>query len=181
MKNTSRKILFLSAFFAASALYAATSPTVDITVKAGHKIVREIKTDANGNFTIGTLPAGYYTLEFRARKSAALKNQQFSIAVDGIKTSGRDDAVSGQYLVGGVALDVQAVAGRRVSGQVTTGAAVALKNTKKRMVWLPPELGSNLPGHWVEAGSSPPAPARHWGYISLDEVRKWQDHGDIMQ
>ena len=100
-------------------------------------------------------------------------------AVDGIKTSGRDDAISGQYLVGGVALDVQAVAGKTVSGQVTTGPTAALSVTKKRMVWIPPELGSYLPGHWVEADSAPPAPARHWGYISIDDVRKWQDHGDV--
>jgi hypothetical protein len=143
--------------------------------------VKQVKTDANGYFTIGTLPAGDYTLEFRARKSPGLKNQQFSIAIDGTKTSGRQGGVSGQYLVGGVALDVEMVAGKTVSGQVTTGSIAAVKNTKKEMVWIPQEIGSNLPGHWVEEGSAQTVTARNWGHIRIEDVRRMQDHNDVSQ
>jgi len=181
MKNAFRKILFLSALFAASVLYAASAPTVDIAVrqKAGRKIVKRVTTDSNGYFTLGTLPAGDYTLEFRAPKSTDLKNQQFSIAIDGTKTSGTQGGVSGKYLTGGVALDVEMVAGKKVSGQVTTGPMAAVTNTKKKMVWVPQEIGSNLPGHWAEEGSAQTVTSRNWGHIKIDDMRKMQDHNDL--
>ena len=45
--------------------------------------------------------------------------------------------------------------GARIRGQVASGA---LKN----MVWISPEPGSNLPGHWVEEGSPEAKAARHY-------------------
>jgi hypothetical protein len=36
-----------------------------------------------------------------------------------------------------------------------------------------------MPGKWVEKGSAEEVPARNQGYIRTEDVRKWQDHGDV--
>jgi hypothetical protein len=135
MKNVAHNIVFFLIVCAASVVYGANVPTVDITVKenAAGKTVKRLKTDFHGNFALGALPAGAYTLEFRAKKSADLKNQQFSIAIDGIKKSGKQGGISGDSLVGGVALNVEVASGAKVTGQFTTGVDVTVKNSEKRM------------------------------------------------
>jgi hypothetical protein len=54
-----------------------------------------------------------------------------------------------------------------------------VKNANKKMVWVPQEIGSNLPGHWVEEGSAETVASHNWGHIKIDDVRKMQDHNDV--
>jgi hypothetical protein len=151
MKKIARLTPFLLTLFAVSAVYGA-SPVVNITVKQrpGAKIVKQVTTDSSGNFSIGSLPPGSYTLEFRSQKSADVRNKQFSIALDGTKASGKQ-SVAGNSLVGGVAVNMEVEPKANVSGQVTTGPTAA---QKKKMIWVPPMLGSNMPGRYVEEGSA---------------------------
>jgi hypothetical protein len=181
MKNVAQNIVFFLIICAASVVYGANVPTVSVTVKenAAGKTVKRLKTDSHGNFALGALPAGAYTLEFRAKQSADLKNQQFSIAIDGIKKSGKQGGISGDSLVGGVALNVEVASGTKVAGQVTTGVNVAVKNSKKKMVWIPKQIGTNKPGHWAEEDSAEVIPDHNAGLLRTEDIVKMQAHEDI--
>jgi hypothetical protein len=176
MKNANRRFLVLLVFFAASALGEAVSaPVVDITVKdrPRGRVVKQVTTDAKGIFFIGTLPEGSYVLEFRAKVAPDLKKQQFSIAVDGIKQSGKQGGITGNSLVGGVALNVEVARSSKVSGQVGLGANAPQKT---KMVWILPILGSHQPGRWVEEGSAEEVLSRTRGNLRTDQVRQIQDN-----
>jgi hypothetical protein len=174
MKDISRALFVLFTLFLATVVYGAT-PSVHITVKQkpGGKIVKQIKTDANGNFALGSLPAGAYTLEFRSQKPTDVRDKQFSIAIDGTKTSGKQ-SVAGNSLAGGVALNVEVGPAAKVTGQVATGPTAA---QKKKMVFMPPMVGSNMPGRWVEEGSPEEIASRSRGIISKDRIQNLQSKG----
>jgi hypothetical protein len=157
MKNIARLTPLLLTLFVASAVYGA--PVISVTVKQnpGNKIVKQVTTSNDGRFQIGNLAPGGYTFEFRSQRSADVKDRQFSIAVDGTKTKGKQ-SVAGNSLVSGVAVTVQVGPNAHVTGQVVAGATTALK---KRMVWAPPLLGSNMPGRWVEEGSAEHVSSKH--------------------
>jgi hypothetical protein len=172
MKNISRTILGLFTFFIVSAVCQA-APPVNITVKQrpGGKIVKQLKTDSSGNFALGSLAPGAYTLEFRAQQSTDVRNKQFSLALDGTKASGKQ-SVAGNSLVGGVALNVEVGPAANVTGQVGAGPDAA---QKKQMVWIPPMLGSHMPGHWAEKGSAEEIASRTRGNIRRESIQKIQD------
>jgi hypothetical protein len=176
MKTILRSILLLAALFAATAVFAV--PTVNITVKqtAGGQTVKQVKTDSAGNFWLGSLPAGQYTLEFRSPRSPQLKNMEFFIAIDGTKKTGTQGGISGGSLVGGVAVNVEVGPSAHVTGQIAVGPDAA---QRKQMVYVPPLLGSHMPGKWVEKGSAEAVLPRNQGQIRTEDIRKWQDHGDV--
>jgi hypothetical protein len=155
----------------------AANPIVAVTLRytTKGKILKQVETDSSGHFTLGTFPASTYILEFRARKRAGIQDQRFAIQVDGIKAKGRQGGIPADYLVGGFGLDVETTPGVPVKGQVTTGS---LAPTKK-MIWVPREIGSYFPGHWVEEGSSRAVAASNVSYMRIDSIRKMQDHNDM--
>jgi hypothetical protein len=65
-----------------------------------------------------------------------------------------------------------------ITGQIVVDTKVAMKDGKK-MVWIPPRIGSNLPGRWVLADSAEAIAAQNSGEIRREDVKKWQDHGDV--
>jgi hypothetical protein len=174
MKTILRSILLFAALFAATAIFAV--PTVDITVKqrAGGKIVKQAKSDSGGSFSLGRLPAGEYSLEFRSAGSSQAKETEFSISIDGIKKTSRSD-VSGGSLVGGVTVNVEVGPPTNVLGLIQVGPNVA----QRKMIYLAPIIGSHMPGKWVEKGSAEAVLPRNQGYVRLETVMKWQDHGDV--
>jgi len=122
-------------------------------------------TDSRGNFAMEALPAGAYTLTFRARKAQDLKSKSstskkvivatsYSIRIDGAKRAVNKSGLTSDDLLAGYDVDVDLAAGARVRGQVAAGGA-------KKMVWIPKEPGSNLPGRWVEEGSAEAKAAVH--------------------
>lgn len=148
---------------------AAGVPGVEVTVKqsAGGKTMKQVKTDAAGNFVIGALPEGNYTVEFRAKNSPELKKKHVSITVKGAKKSGSLEHVKGEQLVAGAALKLDVARGANLTGQITSGA---------KMVWIPPILGSNRPGHWVEEDSAEAKASKTRGDMSTQSVQKMQDN-----
>lgn len=148
-------------------------PAVDVTLRFSTrgKVVKRVRTDSTGHFTLGTFPAGGYIMEFRASKPAEVRNQRFAIQIDGIKAKGRQDGILAKYLLGGLGVDVETVAGTPVKGQVTTGSLAPAK----KMIWLPGEIGSNFPGHWVEEGSGRSIAGVNAGVISIEKIRRMQD------
>jgi hypothetical protein len=172
MKTAARALLVVVVLFAAAAAYGA-SPPVNVTVKQrpSGKFVKQVTSDASGNFFLGTLPAGAYVLEFRAPKPTDARNRQFSLSVAGTKTTGTQN-VSGNSLVTGVALDVELGPNANVVGQVATGPTVALR---ARMIWIPPMLGSNMPGHWAPEDSAEAQLSRTRGLMLTEHIRNMQD------
>jgi hypothetical protein len=169
MKTTVRCVAFVIVFFVACAVgRAAGVPGVEITVKqsTGGKTMKQVKTDASGNFVIGALPEGAYTLEFRAKNSAELKKKEVSITVKGAKKSGSLEHVKGEQLVAGASLKLEVARGANLTGQISSGS---------KMVWIPPSLGSNRPGHWVEADSAEAKASATRGDMSKSSVQKMQE------
>lgn len=172
MKKTLCSLLLLFLFVASSAvLNGANVPSVAITVKQNGKVVKQTQTDDNGNFVLGSLPEGAYSLEFRARRLEAFRNQQFSIGVDGIRQSG-SQGVAGDSLVGGVAVNVEVPRGSTVRGQIAVGTGAG-----KKLVWVPPMLGSNMPGHWAEEGSADHILSMNRGNVRRENIQRIQDKG----
>ncbi len=170
MNTIFRHLLIPIVFFVSCAVCGAAGVSgVDITVRqtAGGKAMKQTKSDASGKFVVGSLPEGAYTFEFRAKNSPDMKKNQVTISVAGTKKSGQLDKIPGDHLVGGVALKVEATKGANVTGQITTGP---------NMVWIPPVLGSNRPGHWVEADSAEAKTSKTRNHMSKDAVKKMQEN-----
>lgn len=71
MKNTLGKILSFVILCAASALYGGVPlPGVDVTIKQlpARTPIKQLVTDAKGNFVVDGLPAGKYAFAFRSPK-----------------------------------------------------------------------------------------------------------------
>lgn len=179
MKNMTRGILFLFALFAASALYGQQPPRgvagVDVFLKQNPS--KRATTNASGTFAFDGLPAGSYTLTFKAKKAQDTKTQSsdkvtvatsYSIRIEGAKRVVKGGLTS-DHLIGGFELQVDG-AGSNIRGQVTADGL-------KKMVWIPKEPGSNIPGRWV-AADSPEAKAAFRSNahgMSGEGLRKWVD------
>lgn len=186
MKHMTRGIVFLLVALATPVIYGGQSEPepgpgsgvagVDVLVK--RRPDTQAVTDSRGNFALDALPAGSYTLTFRARKAQDLKSKgstsdrfivatSYSIKIEGAKRPVNKSGLTSDDLLAGCDLDVDLGAVGRVRGKV---AAVALK----KMVWIPQETGSNIPGRWVEAGS-PEAKAavhHHTEQMSVEGLRQ---------
>jgi hypothetical protein len=172
-KHITRCIVFLSIGFAVTAIYGGQSPTgvagVDVIVKQSPS--KRAVTDARGNFSFATLPAGSYTLAFRPQKAKDTKTSttkvtvatSYSIKVDGTKRPVTQTGLTSDKLLAGVDIPVEVGAGAKVRGQVLAGGL-------KKMVWVAPEIGSHMPGHWVDADSKEAA-AHNTVRVSNEDFR----------
>jgi hypothetical protein len=157
MKNMMRGILFWVVALATSVGYGGQEPNgvagVDVVVKQMPS-KRDV-TNGWGIFALEPLPAGSYTLSFKARpahdsgnvtKDKVIVATLYSIKVEGTKHPVKQIGLTSDKLVAGVEIPVEVGSGAKIRGQVLPGAS-------KKMVWIPKEPGSNLPGHWAEEGS----------------------------
>jgi hypothetical protein len=155
MKKITLGIAVIAAALVSTPLHGAEAPRgvagVDVFVKQNPS--KRATTNANGTFAFDGLPAGAYTLTFRARKAQDTKNKpdnkvtvatSYAIRIDGTKRVMRSGLTS-DNLVGGFELRVEG-AGSKIRGQVTADAL-------KKMVWIAQEPGSHIPGRWVPADS----------------------------
>ena len=171
------------AAFAASPLYGEQPrgvAGVDVILKQNP--AKRAVTDARGGFAFDGLPAGSYSLTFKAKKAADTKTKSttnvtvatsYSIRIDGAKRVIKTGLTS-DNLIGGFELRVDG-AGSKIRGQVMADAL-------KKMVWIPKEPGSNIPGRWVPA-DSPEAKAAFRSNahgMSGEGLRKWTESGGDM-
>ena len=174
MKNLMRSILLLLVAFTASAIYGGQPAPgvagVDVVVKQNPS--KRAVTDARGNFAFDALPPGSYTLAFRARKaqdtpstvsSKVTVATSYSIKIEGTKRSVNQSGLTSNKLLAGVDIAVEVGAAAKVRGQVLAGGT-------KKMVWIAAELGSHMPGHWVDADSKEAA-AHNTLRVSADDFR----------
>ena len=156
MKKITLGIAIMTVALASSPLNGAEGPRgvagVEVILKQNPS--KRVMTDTRGTFALDGLPAGSYTLTFKAKKAKDAREQttnkvtvatSYSIRIDGSRRVVKSGLTS-DLLIGGFELRVDG-AGANIRGQVM---ADALKN----MVWIPKEPGSNIPGRWVEANSS---------------------------
>ena len=124
-------------------------PTINVTVSdASGKPAFKGATNANGTFATANLKPGNYVVQFNST-NAAVKGKHYAVVVSAGAKKVSANAVAGEkFAGGGVAMKVSVGAGLNITGQVSAEADGAMKSGKK-MVWIPPQLGSNMPGHWV--------------------------------
>lgn len=150
----------------------ATIFELTLRKRAGDKVVARTQSDLSGAFTIGTVPAGAYTLELRTKEVPRLP--AFTLKIAGTKAGESNKGILTRYLVQGAAFDIDAAGGTPLRGLITAGA----KNAKM-MTWLPTPTGTLLPGRWVEQGSAQAVSFRNTGYYTIDAVKKMQEHLDL--
>ena len=175
MKNIAAGVLLGVVALAAPVVYGGQEAPgvvgVDVVVKQipGKRDV----TNAWGIFAFDPLPAGSYTLLFRARKSNqsrgvthdnVLVATSYSIKIEGTKRPVKQTGLSSDRLIAGVEIPVEVKAGAKIRGEVRPLA-------NKKMVWVPSGPGSSLPGHWAEEGSNEASRFHSDVYSS----REWQN------
>jgi hypothetical protein len=179
MKSIIRTALFSIVSLTACAAFGAV-PSMKVTVSdAGGKVAFKGATNTSGTFATGNLAAGNYVVQFTSSDSA-LRGLQYMLVVSAGKKKVSADAVAGdKFTSGGVAMKIDVGAGLNITGQITTTANnVRLDpKTKKKMVWIPPMLGSNMPGHWVEEDSAEAKTSKTRGNMSTSELQKRQSQG----
>ena len=173
MKNMTRGLLLLSVLFAMPAVYGEAPKGVagvDVLVKQNPS--KRTVTDARGNFSLEGLPAGSYTLTIRPQKAKDTKTAStakvivatsYLIKIEGTKRAVNKSGLTSDTLLAGVDVPVELGAGAKVRGQVLAGGL-------KKMVWIAAEVGSHMPGHWVDPDSKEAA-ARNTVTISGNDVR----------
>lgn len=146
------------------------SPAFELTLRrrAAGTVVAQTKSDLSGAFTIGTVPAGAYTLELRTKDVPRFP--AFTLKIAGTKKGESDKGILTRYLRQGAAFDIDTT-GAPLRGLITAGA----KNAKT-MIWLPTPTGTLLPPRWVEQGSAQAVAFRNTGYYTRDAVEKIQEH-----
>lgn len=173
-----RGFVFLLVALAAPVIYGGEPGRwvagVDVIVK--QRPSDRAVTNAHGNFALEALAAGSYTSTFRARKAEDMHRSTpdkvivatlCSIKIEGAKRTVNRSGLTTNDLLAGVDLEVQLAPNARIHGQVAAGAS-------KKMVWLPREPGSNLPGRWVEEGSAEAKAGRHYNAhpMGIEGVRQ---------
>ena len=191
MKNMTRGIVFLLLAFATSVIYGGQPPApprgvhgVDVILKQNPS--SRTMTNPRGLFSFEGLAPGSYTLIFRARKAQDSKTDKgdevtvatsYSIKIDGTKRPVTTANLTSNNLIAGVDVPIQVGPNAKVRGQV---AATGLK----KMVWIPQEPGSHIPGHWAQADSVEAKRAfKSSAYgQSGDGLRRWiESGGDVHQ
>jgi hypothetical protein len=128
-------------------------------------------TAANGTFATGTLKPGGYVVQFNA-KSAEVKGNNYALVVSaGTKKVTAGGVEGDKFAAGGVAMKISVGTGVNITGQVASDLKTMLKDGKK-LVWIPKQLGSNLPGHWAEADSAEAKQAqtvRSYGFKNIQD------------
>jgi hypothetical protein len=162
-------LLLLAASMAHGAI-----PAMDVIVSdADGKAAFKGTTNSKGAFATANLKPGNYVVQFSA-KNAAVKGNHYSIVVSAGTKKVLANAVSGEtFSGGGAAMRVEVGAGLNITGQVAETNAVA--GDGKVMVWIPPMLGSNMPGHWAEKGSAEEISSRARGIIPRANIQKMHD------
>jgi hypothetical protein len=149
---------------------------VDVIVKQNPS--KRAVTDARGTFAFDGLPAGSYTLTFKAKKAQDTKTQSttdvtvatsYTILIEGAKRVVKSGLTS-DNLIGGFELRVDG-AGSKIRGRV---AAEGLK----KMVWIAKEPGSNIPGRWVPADSADAARRSNTETLSREDLMDTMNRGN---
>jgi hypothetical protein len=153
MNNILRSI-FAGLVIAGASMACGSTPQMSVTVSdSSGKAAYKGATSATGTFATGILKPGGYVVQFNA-KSADVKGNNYALVVSaGTKKVTASGVEGDKFAAGGVAMRISVGSGLSITGQVASDLKTMLKDGKK-LVWIPQQLGSNLPGRWVEADSA---------------------------
>lgn len=167
--------IFLSLLLIAAPVAFGGVPQLTVTVSdAGGKAAFKGTTDSSGSFATANLTSGNYVVQFNS-SNAAMKGKNYALVVSAGRKKVVADRVAGaKFAGGGVAMRVEVGAGLNITGQVASDAGV-FKNGKT-MVWIPPMLGSNRPGHWAEKGSVEEITSRTRGIVPSSNIQRIHDN-----
>jgi hypothetical protein len=172
MKKIIRSLV-MSLLLVAAMAYGGIPP-MNVTVSdATGKAAFKGATNTSGAFATAKLQPGNYVVQLRS-SSAELKGKKFAVVVAAGKKKVSADVAGEKFAGGGVAMKVDVAAGLNITGQVAAQNGPVSKNGKK-MVWIAPMLGSNMPGHWVEEDSAEAKASKARLNMSNDSVQKFQE------
>jgi hypothetical protein len=175
MKHMIRSTVLSLLLVVACMAYGAV-PSLNVTVSdSSGKGAFKGTTNAKGTFATAKLKPGNYVVQFNS-PSGAVKGNYSIVVSAGMKKVSANGVAGEKFAKGGVALKVDVGPGLNIAGQVASEANGAVKNGKK-MVWIPKQLGSNVPGHWAEEGSAEAMAAKTAGSMSTEDVQRRQSQG----
>ena len=174
MRNIVRT--FVALLFA-SASFAFALPQLTVTVAdSGGKPAYKGVTDGKGTFATGKLKPGQYVVQFNANN---VKGGSYALVVSAGSKKVTAGSVPGEkFARGGVAMKIDVGSGLNITGQVTTGLETKVDKDGKEMVWIPKQLGSNLPAHWAPADSAEAKEAKSRGSYDTKSIQDIQAHQD---
>ena len=133
-------------------------------------------TNAGGTFATAKLTPGKYTVQLNS-KSPAMKGKSYTVVLSsGAKKVASNSVPGEKFIGGGVAVKVDVANGLNITGQVAEESKTAMKDGKK-MIYIPPALGSNMPGRWVPEDSAEAKTAKSRTHLSTKDVQKMQESG----
>ena len=161
------------------AILGAVPPIQVSVADSAGKLAFKGVTNSSGAFATKSLPAGNYVVQFNTNDSS-LKGQALNFIVSAGKKKVTAEAIAGEKLLGrGVAMKVEVGANLNITGQASSALNAKVDpKTGKKLVYIVPRVGSNLPGRWVPEDSAEAIAARNAGEVRIEDMRKWQDHGD---
>lgn len=159
---------------AASVMYGGVPPVNVVVSDKGGKTAYKGATNTSGAFATAKLQPGNYVVQLNS-SSTELKGKQYAVVVSAGTKKVSANVAGEKFAGGGVAMKVDVAAGLNITGQVAAQTAPTSKGGKK-MVWIPKQLGSNQPGHWVEEDSAEAIAAKNAGFISKERVQSLQEH-----
>lgn len=125
---------------------------VTVSDSSGYAAYKGV-TDEKGTFATRTLKPGHYVVQFNAKRSE-VAGSNYALVVSAGRKKVVASAVAGdKFAGGGVAMRIEVAGGANIVGQVASSLQTMLKDGRP-MVWIPPQVGSHLPGHWAEADSA---------------------------
>jgi hypothetical protein len=133
-------------------------------------------TNAKGTFATAKLKPGNYVVQFNSA-GGAIKGSYAIVVSAGIKKVSAAGVAGEKFAKGGVALKVDVGNLLNISGQVAAEEGAGISKNGKKMVWIPPMLGSSMPGHWVEEDSAEAVASKTRGSMSTKAVQGAQERG----
>lgn len=174
MKTLLRSLSVVVVLFTASLALAAVTPVKVTVFNSKGAVAFTGQTNASGTFVTPSLAPGRYIVQFNSTK---LEENAYAVVVSSGSKKVVANSVGGQQFAGGgIAMRVTVGGGLNITGNIIS--ATNPDGTTKVMVWVPPMLGSNLPGHWAERGSADEVTSRTRGIIHRYSLVKMQDHND---
>lgn len=171
MNTLVRSLLLTLALSIASLAYGGVSD-LKVTVFDSHGAVAFTGvTDSSGTFVTPTLAPGRYIVQFNSNRA---KDPSYALVIAAGHKKVYANGVAGQtFAGGGVAMKLTVESGLNIAGNVAVDSGDG-----KVLVWVPPMLGTNMPGHWAEKGSADEVLSRTRGIIHRYSLVKMQDHND---
>jgi hypothetical protein len=162
---------------AAGSLAYAAMPEMRVTVSdSSGKAAYKGATDLKGTFATGTLRPGHYVVQFNAKRND-VEGSNYALVVSAGRKKVVAGAVAGEkFAGGGVAMRIEVAGGANIVGQVATDLRTMMKDGRL-MVWIPRQLGSNLPAHWAEADSAEARFAQTRPSYSIKNLQDKQNQG----